>query len=141
MADPLSITTAIVGITTASFGGIGLLSNTIKNIRHAPESVRGIQRELEQLTQLLARLELAVNERPTEVVLGPNIKLALETCNQACVEFSDSLTQWTRRFNYDKSSLLDNATIGVLRQGRIRLLNDQLNQGIKLLSITLDTAT
>ncbi|KAL6914841.1 hypothetical protein FSST1_012601 [Fusarium sambucinum] len=141
MADPLSITASIISIITATFEGIGLLSNTIKNIRHAPESVRGVQRELEQLTPLLARLELTVSERPAELILGPDIKLALENCNRACTDFSVSLAHWTRRSNDGKSSLLDNAKIGVLRQRRIRLLNDQLNQGIRILGLTLDTAT
>ncbi|EYB22904.1 hypothetical protein FG05_11212 [Fusarium graminearum] len=141
MADPFSIAASIIGIIAATLEGIGLLSNTIKNIRYAPESVRNIQRELDQLKPLLARLEFAIREDSTELILGPEIKLALESCNQACTEFSISLTHWTRHSSGNRSSLRDNAKIGVLRQRRIRLLNDQLSQGIKILSVTLNTAT
>ncbi|QPC80231.1 hypothetical protein HYE68_010983 [Fusarium pseudograminearum] len=141
MADPLSIAASIVGIIAATFEGIGLLPNAINNIRHAPESLRSIQSELAQLKPLLARLDFAISETPAELVLSTEIKLALENCNRACTDFSASLTHWTRHSNGDKSSFFDNAKIGVLRQRRIRLLNDQLSQGIKILSVTLDTAT
>ncbi|WXC67337.1 hypothetical protein SNK03_013122 [Fusarium graminearum] len=141
MADPLSIAASIVGIIAATFEGIGLLSSAINNIRHAPESLRSIQSELAQLKPLLARLDFAISETPAELVLSPEIKLALENCNRACTDFSVFLTHWTRHSNGDKSSFFDNAKIGVLRQRRIRLLNDQLSQSIKILSVTLDTAT
>lgn len=141
MADPLSITASIIGIIGVTGQGVGLLSDTIQNIRHAPESIRTIQTGLHQLKPLLSKLELAITEEPADLVLCPEIRDALAVCNRACTEFSVSLTHWTRHSSDEKTSLLDNAKIGILRQGRIRSLNDQLNQGIKMLNVTLETAS
>ncbi|RGP64464.1 hypothetical protein FLONG3_9522 [Fusarium longipes] len=141
MADPLSVTASIVGIIAATSQGIALLSNTILNIRNAPESIRAIQSELQQLKPLLSKLEFTIKEEPTDFILYTEIKGALENCNQACTEFSASLTHWTRHSSDEKISIFDNAKIGVLRQGRIRVLNEQLSQSVRMLNVTLDTAT
>jgi len=141
MADPLSITASIVGIIAATSQGIELLSNTIQNIRNVPESIRSIQRGIQQLKPLLTKLEFVIKEEPTELILSTEIRDALGVCNRACTEFNVSLTHWTRRSSSEKTSVLDNAKIGIFRQGRIRVLNDQLNQSIKILNVTLDTAT
>lgn len=141
MADPLSITASIVGIIAATSQGIELLSNTIQNIRNVPESIRSIQTGIQQLKPLLTKLEFVIKEEPTELILSTEIRDALGTCNRACTEFNVSLTHWTRHSSSEKTSVLDNAKIGIFRQGRIRVLNDQLNQSIKILNVTLDTAT
>jgi hypothetical protein len=141
MADPVSITASIVGIIGATSQGIGLLSNTIQNIRNAPESIRTMQTALQQMKPLLAKLELTTKEESTELLLCQEIRDALAICNQACTDFHVSLAHWTRHSSDEKTSLLDNAKIGMLRQGRIRSLNEQLNQGIKMLNVTLETAT
>ncbi|KAH7186153.1 uncharacterized protein B0J16DRAFT_305812 [Fusarium flagelliforme] len=141
MADPLSITASIVGIIAATSQGIELLSNTIQNIRNAPESIKSIQTGIQQLKPLLTKLEFGIKEEPTELILSTEIRDALGTCNRACTEFNVSLTHWTRHSSGEKTSVLDNAKIGIFRQGRIRVLNEQLCQSIKILNVTLNTAT
>ncbi|KAI1069424.1 hypothetical protein LB507_008616 [Fusarium sp. FIESC RH6] len=141
MADPLSMTASIIGIIGVTGQGIGFLSDTIQNIRNAPDSIKMIQTGLQQLKPLLVKLEFTIKEEPTELLLCSEIRDALESCNRACTEFNVSLTHRTRHSRDDKTSIFDNAKIGVFRQGRMRLLNEQVSQSIKILNVTLDTAT
>lgn len=71
--------------------------------------------------------------------LGAELKSALDNCERACTEFSTSLGHWTRHSSEDETSVLDYTKIGLLRQGRIRLMKDQLDQCIKILNVTLVT--
>ncbi|KAF4965153.1 hypothetical protein FSARC_7020 [Fusarium sarcochroum] len=136
MPDILSITASIISIVQ----GVELLSSTIDNIRNAPESIKDIKSGIDKLIPVLNELKCAVEVEQTGLILGPEIELALGNCGRVCKQFNDSLTHWTRHSSNEKTSILDNIKIGVLRQGEIRLLNDQLDQGIKILNVTLVTA-
>ncbi|KAF5644103.1 hypothetical protein F52700_2671 [Fusarium sp. NRRL 52700] len=117
MPDSVSITASILGIVQ----GVAFLSSTIENIRSAPESIKNIQRQLQHLKPVLTQLAYAVDQK------------------QACTEFSTSLGHWTRHSSEDETSVLDYTKIGLLRQGRIRLMKDQPDQCIKILNVTLVT--
>lgn len=140
MADPLSVTASVVGIVAAAVQGVQLLSNTIDKIRNAPEAVRSIQDEIQQLKPILTQLESAINEGRSGLILGSEIKLALENCYRVCTKFSESLNHWMRHSTHNHMSMIDSATIGFLRQDQIRTLKEQLNGCTKILSVTLDTA-
>lgn len=136
MPDPVSITASILGIVQ----GVAFLSTTIQNIRSAPESIKHIQRQLQHLKPILNQLECAVDQKQIDTEhLGAELKSALDNCERACTEFSTSLGHWTRHSSEDETSVLDYTKIGLLRQGRIRLMKDQLDQCIKILNVTLVT--
>ncbi|KAG5769175.1 hypothetical protein H9Q72_003518 [Fusarium xylarioides] len=136
MPDPVSITASILGIVQ----GVAFLSSTIENIRSAPESIKNIQRQLQHLKPILTQLVYAVDEKQIDTdQFGTEVKSALVNCDQACTEFNTSLGHWTRHSSEDGTSVLDYAKIGLLRQGRIRLMKDQLDQCIKILNVTLAT--
>ncbi|EWZ36199.1 uncharacterized protein FOBCDRAFT_206755 [Fusarium oxysporum Fo47] len=138
MPDPVSITASIFGIVQ----GVAFLSSTIDNIRSAPESIKNIQRQLQHLKPILSQLECAVDQKQIDIdQVGAELKAALHNCDQACTEFSTSLGHWTRHSSEDETSVLDYTKIGLLRQSRIRLMKDQLDQCIKILSVTLVTNT
>ncbi|RSL61319.1 hypothetical protein CEP53_005152 [Fusarium sp. AF-6] len=140
MADPLSVTASVVGIVAAAVQGVQLLSNTIDRIRNAPEAVRSIQDEVQQLKPILIQLESAINEGRSGLILGPEIKLALENCHRVSTKFSESLNHWMRHSTDNQMSKIDSAKIGIFRQDQIRTLKEQLNGCTKILSVTLDTA-
>ncbi|KAF5535209.1 hypothetical protein FPHYL_13255 [Fusarium phyllophilum] len=136
MPDPVSITVSILGIVQ----GVAFLSSTIENIRSAPESIKNIQCQLRHLKPILNQLECAVDQKQIDAQqLGAELKSVLVNCDQACTEFNTSLGHWTRHSSEDGTSVLDYTKIGILRQGRIRLMKDQLDQCIKILSVTLAT--
>lgn len=136
MPDPVSITASILGIVQ----GVAFLSTTIENIRSAPESIKNIQRQLQHLKPILNQLECAVDQKQIDTEhLGTELKSALDNCEHACTEFSTSLGHWTRHSSDDETSVVDYTKIGLLRQGRIRLMKDQLDQCIKILNVTLVT--
>ncbi|KAF7535317.1 hypothetical protein G7Z17_g13225 [Cylindrodendrum hubeiense] len=140
MADPLSITASVVGIVGAAFQGVQLLSNTIDNIRNAPEAVQNIRDELQLVKPLLTQLDSAINEQRSGLILGQEINLALENCHRVCTKFNESLNHWMRHSTDQKISMIDNVKIGFLRQDQIRTLKGQLNGCTKILNVTLDTA-
>ncbi|KAL2674067.1 hypothetical protein Neosp_012513 [[Neocosmospora] mangrovei] len=140
MGDPLSVTASVVGIVAATVQGVQLLSNTIEGIRNAPEAVRSIQNEIQQLKPILTQLESAINEGCSGLILGSEIKLALENCDRVCTKFSESLDHWMRHSTDHQMSKIDSAKIGILRQDQIRTLKEQLNGCTKILNVTLDTA-
>ncbi|KAF5252544.1 hypothetical protein FANTH_2438 [Fusarium anthophilum] len=134
MPDPVSITVSILGIVQ----GVAFLSSTIENIRSSPESIKNIQRQLQHLKPVLTQLAYAVDQKRIDTdQFGAEIKSVLDNCDQACTEFSTSLGHWTRHSSEDETSVLDYTKIGLLRQGRIRLMKDQLDQCIKILNVTL----
>ncbi|KAF5627247.1 uncharacterized protein FTJAE_9332 [Fusarium tjaetaba] len=136
MPDPVSITASILGIIQ----GATFLSSTIENIRSAPESIKNIQRQLQHLKPILTQLAYAVDQKQIDTdQFGAEVKSALDNCYQACTEFSNSLGHWTRHSSEDETSVLDYTKIGLLRQGRIRLMKDQLDQCMKILNVTLVT--
>ncbi|KAF4503283.1 hypothetical protein FAGAP_437 [Fusarium agapanthi] len=136
MPDPVSITASIFGIVQ----GVAFLSSTIENIRSAPGSIKNIQRQLQHLKPILSQFECAVDQKQIDTdQLGAELKSALENCDHACTEFSTSLGHWTRHSSEDETFVLDYTRIGLLRQGRIRLMKDQLDQCIKILNVTLVT--
>ncbi|RMJ17206.1 hypothetical protein CDV36_003147 [Fusarium kuroshium] len=140
MADPLSVTASIAGIVAAAVQGVQLLSNAIDRVRNAPEAVRSIQDEIEQLKPILTQLESAINEGRSGLILGTEIKLALENCHRVCTKFSESLNHWMRHSTDNQMSMIDSAKIGILRQDQIRTLKEQLSGCTKILNVTLDTA-
>ncbi|RSL90927.1 hypothetical protein CEP51_000480 [Fusarium floridanum] len=140
MADPLSVTASIAGIVAAAVQGVQLLSNAIDRVRNAPEAVRSIQDEIEQLKPILTQLESAINEGRSGLILGTEIKLALENCHRVCTKFSESLNHWMRHSTDNQMSMIDRAKIGILRQDQIRTLKEQLSGCTKILNVTLDTA-
>ncbi|KAF5563460.1 hypothetical protein FNAPI_2669 [Fusarium napiforme] len=136
MPDPVSITASILGIVQ----GVAFLSSTIENIRSAPESIKNIQSQLQHLKPILTQLAFAVDQKQIDTdQFGAEVKSALDSCDQACTEFNTSLGHWTRHSSEDETSVLDYTKIGLLRQGRIRLMKDQLDQCIKILNVTLVT--
>ncbi|EEU36620.1 uncharacterized protein NECHADRAFT_97213 [Fusarium vanettenii 77-13-4] len=140
MGDPLSVTASVVGIVAAAVQGVQLLSNTIERIRNAPEAVQSIQDEIQQLKPILTQLESAIKEGRSGLILGSEIKLALENCHRVCIKSSESLEYWTRHSTDSQMSKIDSAKIGILRQDQVRTLKEQLNGCTKILNVTLDTA-
>ena len=89
MADPLSLTSAIVGLVPISYQAARALRDTIESFKKHPRQIRDLLNELEDLINILEELESIVHA-PEGVHLGL-LKAPLRRCNSACKEFQQTL--------------------------------------------------
>lgn len=88
MADPLSITASLLAVTTAAVQSTKSLYETVKRFRGRDKTLRRLQDELEDLTNILDSLAQVANaEQPMlRLLQGP-----IERCSQVCREFEQSM--------------------------------------------------
>lgn len=61
--DPLSIIASVVGITTAAVKVSGAITNILRTSRHAPQSIRDIQTEVDTIRITLEQLQAFILRR------------------------------------------------------------------------------
>ena len=88
MADPLSITASLLAVTTAALQSTKSLYETVKRFKDRDKTLRRLQDELGDLTNILDSLTRVT--KPEQSVLkllqGP-----IERCSQVCHEFEQSM--------------------------------------------------
>lgn len=80
MADPLSLVSAIVGLTAVGTKLFNQLYQFIESFRSAPSNVLSLARELEDLCSILTRLESTLNSGVRHEVLWLGLRDVLESC-------------------------------------------------------------
>lgn len=93
MADPLSVTSALIAIVTATIQSSRALYQAIQSLRDHPRAVRLLTAELESLEAVLASLHAFSGNDPS--ILVP-LKLPLTQCTMACADFRDLLIRCTK---------------------------------------------
>lgn len=93
MADPLSVTSALIAIVTAAVQSSRALYQAIQSLRDHPRTVRLLEGELESLEGVLVSLQAFSGNDPS--ILVP-LKLALTQCTRACAEFQELLSKCTK---------------------------------------------
>jgi hypothetical protein len=97
MADPLSVTASVVGITVPVLHGIRLLIDDIQKIVEAPETLHQLLADLVSLSLILNSIEAV--EQSAWQNLGDHVfaqfKHTLELCQRACKRFREDLNNWT----------------------------------------------
>ncbi len=88
MADPLSITASSLAIITAAVKSTQSLYETIKRFKGCDKTLRRLQDEVGDLTNILNSLEQLTNaEDPMlKLLQGP-----IKRCSQICLEFEQSM--------------------------------------------------
>ncbi|UPK96312.1 hypothetical protein LCI18_007247 [Fusarium solani-melongenae] len=86
--DPLSITVSSVAIVTAAIQSIKSLKNTVTRFKDRDKTLARLQRELEDLSNILNGLEGAIDSGASTQALmdGP-----ITRCNQVCREFDAAM--------------------------------------------------
>jgi hypothetical protein len=128
MADPLSITASIVGITVPALHGIRLLLDDLQRIKDAPETVKGLKDDILSVDMALTSLQ-TVKDGEWESLgrtVADQAKVAITTCTRACDMFRADVQRWTSHSQDGKLSWQDRAKVGFLKQGRIRSMSEQL---------------
>ena len=126
--DPLSITAAVVGIAAPAVHSIHLLSEDIRKIADAPETLNSLRNDLLSVDQALASLQ-AVSDAQWKS-LGETVvsqsKNATTSCGESCERFRTDLSRWTRHREDGKLCLRDRAMIGFFKQGYVKSMSEQL---------------
>lgn len=128
MADPLSITASIFGVTVPALHGIRLLLDDLQRIKDASEAVKNLKDDILSVDMALTSLQ-AVKDREWESLGGTvadEAKAAISTCARACDMFRANLQHWTSHSQDGKLSWQDRAKVGFFKQGRIRSMSEQL---------------
>ncbi|KAK0343672.1 hypothetical protein LTR59_014733 [Friedmanniomyces endolithicus] len=102
MADPLSATSALVGLVTFSYQASKGLRDTINSFKQHPKYVRDLQDELSALEGVLLLLEQSLATAGTEDYQA--LEYPIQRCGHACHEFQQALQKCLGRVHGDASS-------------------------------------
>jgi hypothetical protein len=89
MADPLSLSSAIVGLVPISYQAAKALRDTIESFKKHPRQLRELLDELKDLVNLLEELD-SILHSPGDVNFNL-LEAPLKRCNSACKEFEQAL--------------------------------------------------
>lgn len=143
MADPVSITASIIGITAPALHGIRLLLNDVQNIKDAPDAILALEGHLHRVKLALSSLQ-AIEPREWEC-LGNNIMDEVEStvlfCTAACDRFRADLQRWTAHCQDGEFSWRDRAKVGFMKQGQIKSMQAHLQTCQIAINTVVSTAT
>lgn len=129
MADPLSITASVVGLTVPALHGTRLLLDDLQQLKDAPKTVKRLVEDVRSVDTAL-ELVKGVGDREWEL-LGAGVaeqsKTTITSCTQACNLFRADLQRWTRHSDDGKLAWQDRASVGFFKQGQIKAMSEQLS--------------
>jgi hypothetical protein len=132
MADPLSITASVVGVTVPALHGIRLLLEDLQQLKEAPKTVKRLLEDVQSVDTSLSLLR--VEDREWDL-LGASVveesKITISNCTQACNLFRTDLQHWTRHSKGGKLAWQDRTSVGFFKQSQIKAMSEQL-QNCKL---------
>ncbi|KAE8138644.1 hypothetical protein BDV38DRAFT_244204 [Aspergillus pseudotamarii] len=134
MADPLSVTASAVGIITAAIQSARSLVETIKRFRDRDKTLRRLQEELRDLTNILDALA-QVNK--SEMSMLALLEDPVNRCSQVCREFEGSMKAFGAK---SKTGLRDWAKLEFMR-GDINEFIDTIAGYKSTISVGLGTIT
>jgi hypothetical protein len=128
MADPLSITAAVVGIIGPALSGIRELLNDLQQFKDAPKTLKRLEDDLGTVNTSLSLLQ-GLDEKAWKYV-GQGATEAssplIIRCTQACNGFRTDLQKWSRHSVDGKFAAQDRANITFFKQGHIKSMMAQL---------------
>ncbi|KAG4422648.1 hypothetical protein IFR04_004269 [Cadophora malorum] len=141
MADLLSITASVAGITTAALQSAQFLVKTIENIKDAPSTIKELTADLRVVELVLHQLIASVQGESEQVIGRSQILPAVENCERACKTFQLQVERWTKHSKEDKLFWMIQWKIGLFGQERINTFRGQLNDCKSTLNIALTVAS
>lgn len=146
MADPLSITTSVIGVVTAVFQSCQTLNDLVSSCKNAPKNLRDLRYDLNILQNLIhslervvagpAREDLSLEQRSCILELIP----AMKSCQEACDNFVQRLANATSHSKGDHVSFTDRVRL-YLNDGDIQALKSRLGVCKQTLDIALGVVT
>jgi hypothetical protein len=141
MADLLSVTASVVGITTAALQSVQFLAKTISDIKDVPDTIKSIRADLQAVEPILRNLSKALQGDDSQIAHSDQIKSAVENCDRACTTFKSLLDHWMRHSTKENTFWIDRWRVGLFGQERIRSFKGQLSDCKGTLSVALSTGT
>lgn len=120
MADPLSVTSGLLAIVTATLQSGKLLYDLVQSFKNHQAAVVQFKNELKGLHTVLVSLEDHV--RADETSFLP-LKPPLVQCCQTCTEFQALIAKHSRRSNGSRASIRDWASLRYMQSNITELTN------------------
>lgn len=134
MADPLSIAASELAVITAAVQSTKSLQGTVKRFRNRDKTLRLLQNELDDLTNILESLQQVTNNERSILAL---LQGHIDWCNQICSEIEQSIKVFSGK---SKTGLLDWAKMELMR-GDISEFIDTIAGYKSTISVGLGTIT
>jgi hypothetical protein len=143
MADPLSITASIVGITVPALHSTRLLLDDLQQLKDAPKTVK---RLTDDVHSVHAALELLKSiEGRDWMSLGKGVaeqsQATISSCTQACNLFRFDLQKWTRHSEDGKLAWQDRANVGFFKKDQVKAMSEQLQSCKLAINLIVGVAT
>jgi hypothetical protein len=143
MADPLSIAASIVGVVAPALHGARLLLDDLQKIKGAPEAVERLTDDVRSVDVSLTSLQ-SVKDQEWDL-LGTSVsemsKSMINRCTSACDDFRNDLQHWTRHSGGGRLAWQDRANVGFFKQGRIKIMSEQLQNCKVAINCVVSIAT
>jgi hypothetical protein len=104
MADPLSVTSALLGVVTFAIQSSKTLYETVQSFRNHQRVIRHLQDESASLNQVLQSLQAVLSHDASAFV---PLQLPIERCGQACSEFEEMLIKCSKHTGGPRTSFRD----------------------------------
>lgn len=104
MADPISLASGILALTTFTMQSTKILYEVIESYRNNSRTVRELKEELEALEAVLGSLMTLPNDEQIGLSV---LKLPLLRCGEACRDLADTIEKCTTRSGGDRASFRD----------------------------------
>jgi Fungal N-terminal domain of STAND proteins len=146
MADPLSITAGVVGITSAALHSLKELLNSIDAIKKAPSVIANIKEDLKSVEAVLCSLDKALKakdllpEALKPLIQDVQVECAVTNCLRACNTFNTTLSHWMRHSSESKTFWWDQVRAGYFGEAKVQTFTRQLAACKATVSIALSTA-
>ncbi|CAK1366723.1 unnamed protein product [Cercospora beticola] len=128
MADPLSVSAAVVSLVVPALHGARLLLDDLEKITNAPETVAQLTGEAKSISKYLSLLKGI--GAPVWSSLGMNIgdqsKATIQSCEEACSTIRSDILRWTKRPASGKLSWIDRVKVGFFRDQQLQAYFDRL---------------
>jgi hypothetical protein len=105
MADPISITSGIVGLVSFGLQASQALYTTLQSLKNYTKTIRELKQQLEALQNVLQDLEKAADDELISEF--ESIKLPLYCCAKACKEFEGMIRKCTENSSDTHRSFRD----------------------------------
>ncbi|KAK4250174.1 hypothetical protein C7999DRAFT_38882 [Corynascus novoguineensis] len=141
--EPLAITAAVVGIAAPAAHYIHLLSEDIRKIVDAPQTLDSLRKDLLSVEQVLASLQTIsdVQWKLLGETVIDHLKATATACGESCNRFRTDLSRWTRHSEDGKLSLRDRTMVGFFKQGHLKSITKQLQHCKITLTSVVSLAT
>lgn len=145
--EPLSITAAVIGVVRLTYDSCKSLNEKLKGIKHAPEKLETLHRDLDRFQSILNSQGEATFGVLEDGALSADQKASLEAlftvmegCRTVCANFEQKLSHLTSHSDENRMALRDRIRLH-FNDSDIELLKQNLAQSQRTLNDALGFAS